>query len=292
VGGKKLKVPEMAPEQQELQRMQLELLREQRSMQDLLAPYFFKRAGLQPRYEGGKIVGFDEALDPESQMRRNIERGLLERSQKALRGELDLDPALEREIAEGTRLQEEAMRQQLGPGWETSTPGIQARATANQRAAELRSAARRGELTLSEQLGLARGTANEAITGASLANIGGAAGLSSRLPLVGAVNQSFGPYMAERQLRMQTAAYNASQPSALSEILGLVGMVGGMAAGGYAAGPMGAQMGGQMGARQGQNVGRLIGGGGGGGGIGASVFGGMGSGYGGYGRDNPYYYYP
>jgi hypothetical protein len=290
VGNKKLKYPEAGGPERELQQMQLELLREQRSMQDLLAPYFFKRAGLAPRYEGGKIVGFDEALDPESQMRRNIERGFLERSQKALRGELDLDPALEREIAEGTRLQEEAMRQQLGPGWETSTPGIQARATANQRAAELRSASRRGELTLSEQLGLARGAGNEAIQAASLGTLGGAAGLSSRLPLAGAVNQAFGPFMAERQGRFQAAQFNASQPSTLSEILGLVGMVGGMAAGGYAAGPMGAQMGGQMGAQQGQRVGRLIGGGGGG--VGTSVFGGMGSGYGGYGRDNPYYYYP
>jgi hypothetical protein len=255
--------------------MQLDLLREQRSMQDILAPYFFKQVGLQPRYEGGKIVGVDEAMDPTSRMRRDLERGFLERSQKALRGELDLDPALEREIAEGTRLQEEAMRQQLGPGWETSTPGIQARATANQRAAELRSASRRGELTLSEQLGLARGTGNEAIRAAGLANLGGAAGLASRLPLAGAVGSAFGPYMAERQGRFQAAQLNAQQPSVLGQALGLGGQLLGVGLGSFL-GPIGA---------------------GAGGAVGQKVFSGLGGmfglpGGGGYGGGYPGYYYP
>jgi hypothetical protein len=272
VGGKKLKYPEASPQERELQAMQLDLLREQRSMQDILAPYFFKQVGLQPRYEGGKIVGFDEAMDPTSVMRRDLERGFLERSQKALRGELDLDPALEREIAEGTRLQEEAMRQQLGPGWETSTPGIQARATANQRAAELRSASRRGELTLSEQLGLARGTGNEAIRAAGLANLGGAAGLSSRLPLAGAVGSAFGPYMAERQGRFQAAQLNAQQPSVLGQALGLGGQILGMGLGSFL-GPIGAGAGGAIGQRV------------------FGALGGMGGG-GGYGGGYPGYYYP
>ena len=45
------------------------------------------------------------------------------------------------------------MRRDIGPGWETSTPGIQALANFNQRKTETLDAARRGDLTLATQLG-------------------------------------------------------------------------------------------------------------------------------------------
>lgn len=80
----------------------------------------------------------------------------LDRYQKALKGELPVDPTLERALTENKKTLQESMLKKLGPGWETSTSGLQALAEYDKRAEELRSAARQGTITEGEQQGYAQ----------------------------------------------------------------------------------------------------------------------------------------
>jgi hypothetical protein len=241
MGGKGPAPPKPSATEQELQRMQLDLLKESRGeqaettrIQNLLAPYIYKSAGLKPRYDAGKIVGFDEVDDSLTGMRRDLEKGYLERGLKAQRGELGVDPALEREIGEEGRLLNESLAQQLGPGFATSTPGIQAKAASGQRASELRSAARRGELSLNEQLGLAREGSNLARDRASLPAVGQALGLTgpggNNSNLMQGISAMLQREMAQRKLdfqmmplkknRMMGAASGAMTGAALGSLAG------------------------------------------------------------------------
>jgi len=127
-----LKTPEERAEYKEFEAQQRELF------------------GLQLQEQKDRMTG------PDADRRNAIERLLQQRTLKALRGELEVDPALERNIKEqGTTLRDR-LRQQLGSGYETSTPGMEALQRFDESANVLRSEARRGELTLSEQLSAAR----------------------------------------------------------------------------------------------------------------------------------------
>jgi hypothetical protein len=253
MGSKSAKLPQPSSQERELQQMQLDLLKESRAdqaeslrMQNLLAPHIYGAAGLKPRYDAGKIVGFDETADPMAGLRQDLEKGYLERSLKAQRGELEVDPALEREIGESQRLMDESLQAQLGPGFATSTPGIQAQTAATQRTAELRSAARRGELSLNEQLGLAREGANQARATTRLGSIGGTLGLTQQRnnsQLMQGISAALGPYAAQRQAQFQANAFNAQQPSGLSTALGIGSTLLGTAAGSFLS-PFGAAAGG------------------------------------------------
>ena len=238
--------------------MSIESLRDQRTqvaeamrLQDLLAPYLYQQAGITPRLEGGRIVGFDRVPDPHQALRSDIETQLLQRSQKALRGELEVDPGLERGIAQNLRLTRQAGLQQVGPGWETSTPGIQAMAEQGQRAEELRYGARTGQLTLAEQLGLQREQANEARQSRQFQQLGGAFGLpgtrgAGTSNYLSSLSQALGLGQRERQGQFQANQFNAQQPSFMSEMLGILGPLSGMAVGSFL-GPFGAAVGGQAG---------------------------------------------
>lgn len=105
---------------------------------------------------------------PEAERRKEIEGLLNERTLKALRGELEIDPALERDIASQGQTLKERLQQQLGPGFETSSAGIEAMSKFEESANVLRHQARKGELTLGEQLSMARQGADIAQGGANL----------------------------------------------------------------------------------------------------------------------------
>lgn len=175
------KFPKPTKEEKNLQREQTSLLRQQGDMiqeqlrrQDLLAPILFKQAGLEPQFnEQGQVIGFTEMAENDTlkDLRLDIEKRFLERTQAALKGELPVDPGLLRELDEGGARLEESLMKQLGSGFATSTPGIQAMAEFNKRRSEILDAARRGDLTLAEQLGQARSATNLAHTGARMETI-------------------------------------------------------------------------------------------------------------------------
>jgi hypothetical protein len=208
----KLKFPEATPEETALQSEQVKLLRDQRDalseqirQQNLLAPILFKSAGITPQMDSsGKIVGFSETEDPTKSLRDSIEKGFLERTQAALKGELPVDPALGRELDTQERTLRESLRKQLGSGYETSTAGGGRLADFTKRRLELNDAARRGDLTLAEQLGLAREGGNQQIIQNLLNQVGGInqqgfAGANALSGVIANYNRPLGNMFANRQ---------------------------------------------------------------------------------------------
>jgi hypothetical protein len=169
MGGDAPDPPQPSAEERALQQEQTEILRQQRDIiqsqvkqQELLAPFMYKQMGLTPKMDAsGKIIGFEEIEDGTSDLRKEIEMGFLQRTQKALKGELPVDPALERELSEGEQTLRDHLFRNLGSGYETSSAGIEALGDFQERATTLREGARRGDLTLAEQLGLAREEGNQ-----------------------------------------------------------------------------------------------------------------------------------
>jgi len=190
----------------------------------------------EPVYEdrAGQIIGFDKIESEEDRLRAEIERGLLERSLKALRGELDVSPMLERELGEREMTLREALMRQLGPGFETSSPGIEALTKNTTLATELREAARRGELTLAEQLSLARGADRRSEGAYFMGGVSGIPGMSPNFAgLATAFQSPISNFFNDRQLRAQVSAQNASRPSFGSTLGSIVGMGVGSMMGGF-----------------------------------------------------------
>lgn len=98
----------------------------------------------------------DEINGPQAIQNKEIQKLLGEKTLKALKGELDVDPALERDIKTQGDTLKDRLRSQLGSGFETSSAGIEALQKFGEGAEVLRSQARHGELTLAEQLSMAR----------------------------------------------------------------------------------------------------------------------------------------
>ena len=164
MGGSDAPPPPPGPSASEvaLQTSQKELLDLQRKQieksakeQELLSPILYKTLGIEPQYDQqGNVTGYKEGALAER--KRGIEGMFLDRSEAALKGELPINPALTRDLDEQEGTLRERLYKQLGPGWETSTPGIEALSNFNKRKNELFDASRRGDLTLSESLSLAR----------------------------------------------------------------------------------------------------------------------------------------
>jgi hypothetical protein len=132
-----------------LEYQQAQLAQEQERQR--LQPLLYEASGVRPIYdESGKITSF--ALTEEAQARKDYENQLLDHQRKALARELPVDPTLERALTEGEQQLRAQLQAQLGTGYETSTPGIQALEAYRQRAAEARATVAHGQLTSGQQL--------------------------------------------------------------------------------------------------------------------------------------------
>lgn len=98
----------------------------------------------------------DEINGPQAIQNKEIQKLLGEKTINALKGNLPVDPALERDIKGQETTLRDRLRSQLGSGYETSSAGIEAMQKFTEGADVLRSQARHGELTLAEQLSMAR----------------------------------------------------------------------------------------------------------------------------------------
>jgi hypothetical protein len=257
-------VPKPSKEEKQLQRAQVELLNQQRQMIEqqrqqnlILAPFFAKQEGFDVTVDPstGQITSIREIDTPERRREAEI-RGLFqERSLKALKGELPVDPALERSLKEQETELRNRLTQQFGPGYETTTPGIQTLGEFFRSAEELRSGARTGQLTLAEQLGLTReqqemfrrGTAQDVTRQFGIADPMTFAGALGQVSKGYALPQQF--LMAQRQFAAQTAQSKKAQIGAG------IGALGGAAVGAYFGGPQGAAAGAQAGAYGGGQIG-------------------------------------
>jgi hypothetical protein len=107
-------------------------------------------------------------------------------------------------------------------------PGLHTLAKADKSVSELWASARRGELSLAEQLGITRKQSNHTWEQANLANLGSPLNLGG--PSAGgstyltSLTQALGGYGRQRQRQFQASMFNAQQPgppSFLGSILGL-----------------------------------------------------------------------
>lgn len=130
----------------------------EQSLKDLLDPKNREIKGLQRELLELQLTEQKAQLTgPAAKRKREIERLLDERTLAGLKGNLPVDPALERDISDQEETLRQRLQEQFGPGYETSSPAIEALSKFEESSNVLRSQARRGELTLSEQLGAVRG---------------------------------------------------------------------------------------------------------------------------------------
>lgn len=140
--------------------------------QNLLEPTLLGQAGFeQVLGPNGEVVGYRPSAATSSTQAQNdqIASMMRTRTLAALRGELPVDPALERELSQGRTTLQQTLLHQLGSGAETSTPGIEALANFDKRAAELRQASRMDQLRGGETTRLA-GQAGTSVTSQNTLN--------------------------------------------------------------------------------------------------------------------------
>lgn len=183
----------------------------------------------------------------EATSRRELENLILERSAKALKGELPIDQGLLSDLASREELTREGLRRQLGPGFESSTPGIQALKEFETFRGATLDAARRGDIAdiLPQRTNLRPPETFAGIRGSAADAFGSVASQFGQLQA---------PLRRQRELEFQSAL---SQPRSRTGagIGALLGTVGGAVAAPFTAGTSlaftaatGAQVGGLFGA--------------------------------------------
>lgn len=230
-------------------KQQSDLVNSQISQQKALLPFMAEQAGVKLKFDDkGNVVGAEKIVDPMQAQRDDIQKSLLDREQAALSGNLPVDPALERDLKNQEQTLRDKLQSQLGTGYETSTPGIQALDQFNQTAEGLRYGARTGQLTLADQLGLAHQEMGLNQSSQSFGQFRTST-FADPLALGGAVGQNaagysnpLSVYAQDRNMQFQANGANAAaQGSMLSGFGNLAGM-----ALGSVFGPVGTAAGGAL----------------------------------------------
>ncbi len=199
----------------EFQKQQFAQAQESQRLEDLLQPELLRQAGYELQLDAsGNPIGV--ALTQDLLRQREIERGMNERTLAALRGELPVDPALLRDLEREEGTLRESLLKQLGTGYETSSAGIETLGQFAQRRQSILEGARRGDLSLAEQLSLARGEDRRADTGALFGTLRGA------FPVTGgggAPDGSFSGGSSQQRLnQLVSALRGGGSPATFGEI--------------------------------------------------------------------------
>jgi hypothetical protein len=217
--------------QAELLALQTEILKQQRQQQAVLLPFLAEQEGFQVETdEFGNITKISKTPSELEDMKKDLEKQLTKRSLDALAGNLPVSPGLERDIGKTTQTLRERLSSQLGPGYETSSPGQEALAKDAENANVLREGARTAQLTLAEQLGITREQQNQ-FSQQSSQDILRQSSIGDPLTLAGAFGQTasgYGkaqePYIAQRQMQLQASIANSqSRASMFGAGIGLIG---------------------------------------------------------------------
>ena len=162
-----------------------------------------------------RALDLAERINP---LEEEVETLSLERTLAALKGELPINPSLTREIDEQEELLREDLRRQLGPGFETSTPGRNALDKFFRDKEEILEGARRADLTNSESLSLARASLRQGKTATTTS--GSSPFIASGLP------SRFGDIFSGSNIiqnRSQSAGQLSNVSSGFSAIAGQLG---------------------------------------------------------------------
>ncbi|HEY7507017.1 MAG TPA: hypothetical protein VH621_05385 [Nitrososphaera sp.] len=218
-------------QQAELLRVQTEILQQQRQQQAVLLPFLAEQEGFQVETDDqGNITKISKTPSELDNMKKELETQLTQRSLDALAGNLPVSPGLEKELTRQETTLREKLAQQFGPGYETSTPGIQALGDYFQNSEVLREGARTGMLSLAEQLGISREQQNQYSQQSSQDFLRQIA-VGDPLTFAGAFGQvaaGYGkaqePYIQQRQMQLQASIANAqSSASMFGAGIGLIG---------------------------------------------------------------------
>lgn len=236
--GSKVSVPGPSAEERELQKNQAELLglqreiiEQNRAQQAVLIPFFAEQEGFDVQTDdNGNITSISKVPTELEKVQDEVELGLAQRSLAALKGDLPVSPGLERELGEQEQTLRERLRKQFGPGFETSSPGIESLDRFFTSSEVLREGARTGQLTLAEQLGIAREQQND-FSRQTSQDILRQVGIGDPLTFAGAFGQTaqgFGnaqiPFIKQRELQTQASIANAqSSASIFGAGIGLIG---------------------------------------------------------------------
>lgn len=162
--------------QMDLVNQQRQIAEEMLRRQNLLEPALLANQGYEQITDAsGKVTGYrlSAAAQAQRDQEAQIQNQMRTRTLAALAGELPVDPALNREIEQNRMTLRDSLRGNLGTGFETSTPGIQALADFEKRAEELREASRRDQLRAGEGIRLAGEQLQSQIGSQTFGNIAG-----------------------------------------------------------------------------------------------------------------------
>lgn len=236
-GGGSVAPPQPSAAEQALQAKQADLLQQQTDIlseqwrqQQLLAPVLFKQAGLTPTMDSsGKITGFTQIADPNKAMTDSIQTQLLQRESDALSGKLPVDPSLTNELDKQDTTLNQTLQNNLGPGYATSTPGIQALAEQAKRRGELTYDVTTGTLTSAAALQQSQAGQTSDLTNQNLNRILAAQGSGNNFAsLYGNASNNYAnaiqPYQQNQGFSLQAALANQQSKTAASgQMMGLAG---------------------------------------------------------------------
>ena len=214
-GGGAPKPPKPTPEEIALQKLQLEMLMGQKADMERMQPFILKAMGLKQDSEGNIVQMTDEerreGMTPEQLNAYDLLLSQQERQAKALAGELEISPALQKELTGQRTQMEEALSQRLGPNWMSTTAGQQAITAFDQKVGLLKQESQRGQIaggmgiTLAQQ-GSLGDTSNRAFQ--QSAGFGGGRG-----GLFQMAGQAQNPYLQQRQWQHQANIAGAQNRS-------------------------------------------------------------------------------
>lgn len=210
-------VPGPTQEERDLQAMQLAELKKQSALQEEFMPFYLESMGYGRNAEGQLY-----RLEPEKD---ELSELYYDRQLKAMKGELPISPAMEKELTDQRDKTVEALNQRLGSNWNTTTAGIQAMSEFDKRAELLREEARRGQISVGEGLLESRLGFLSDLTQRDISNLGNTGSYFMNPSYFQAALQ---PYQNQRSMETQASMYNAQNSmSGLSGIMTLGGMLGG-----------------------------------------------------------------
>jgi hypothetical protein len=157
--------------QTDVMRQQLALAQQQADYQYAMAPFLLSQGGYDvtpvdksyQAQEGETVIPIgpgryklttDPNADALADLNNEIAMASGARTLAGLKGELPVDPAVEQDLTRGRQELMEELRQRLGPGFETSDPGMRALAEFDRNANSIRYQVRTGELNTANAISL------------------------------------------------------------------------------------------------------------------------------------------
>ena len=240
MGGTKVEAPQPTAAEQQLQTMQLDLLKKQSADNEALKPYIAQQMGFNYDSKTGAYTKMTEAervaaMTPDEKSNYDLLQMYNQRQKDALEGKLPVSPALENDLNLQQKQIEESLSQRLGPNWRQTTGGIQALKAFNEQSGLLKEEARRGQMTTGEGLYASRMGLVNNLNQQGTQNLQGWG--SQNYNLLNAYGQAYQPYQFDRNMQFQATQQTAANRMGLiSGAMQAAGMAAGMYTGGKSPG--------------------------------------------------------